>query len=125
MKQIKSLIICIFIYILLIGCSKPIESECKNITINNTIETIKYIDVIVKEPCNLTYPVDRLELIRRIKFLEGQQDKWIINETRCIGNDTTCIGKLEMAERDIEELEDDLENCTRELCNNWNSSWCD
>ena len=118
--------IILLITILLLGCSKPIEIECENITINNTIETIKYINITIKEPCNLTCSKEReLELIRRIKFCEGQQDKWIMNETECIDNNTVANyeSKLDMYERDIEELEDEIENCTEELCE-WNSSRC-
>lgn len=120
----------LLITILLIGCSKPIEIKCENITINNTIETIKFIDkyinITIKEPCNLTCSKEReLELIRRIKFLEEQQDNLMINETECIDNDTKTNyeDKLDMYERDIEELEDELDNCTKEVCR-WNSSEC-
>ncbi len=119
----------LFISILLIGCSKPIEIECKNITINNTIETIKYINITIKEPCNLTYSDDKLELIRRIKFLEGQQDNWIINETECMPHNITeeklqnCEDKIDMYEREIDELEEELEDCEEDLCK-WNSTWC-
>lgn len=112
----------LLITILLIGC-KPIEIECENITINNTTETIKYINVTIKEPCNLTSSKEReLELIRRIKFLEKQQDKWIINETECMPHNITeeklqtCEDKIDMHERDIEELEEELEDCEEELC---------
>ncbi len=97
----------------------------KTITINNTIEKI------VKEPYNITCDKEsrELELIRRIKFLEGQQDKWIINETECMPHNKTeedlenCENKSDMYERDIEELEDELEDCEEEVCK-WNSSWC-
>jgi len=115
--------IILLIGILLIGCTR-IEYINNTIIINNTIETIKE----VKIPCNLTYP-DRLELIRRLKFLENQQNKWIINETECIVHNKTeedlknCENKIEMYERDIEELEDELDNCTDRLCE-YNSSWC-
>jgi len=112
--------------ILLIGCDKEILI-CENITINNTIETIKYVNITVKEPYN-TSKERELELIRRIKFLEGQQNKWIINETECAYNITeeklqNCKDKIDMHERDIEELEEELENCTENLCE-YNESWC-
>ena len=118
--------ILILLLVLLIGC-KPIEIECQNITINNTIETVKYVNITI--PCNLTSSKEReLELIRRLKFLEGQQTKWIINETECAYNVTeeklqNCKDKIDMHERDIEELEEELENCTDKLCEH-NSSWC-
>ncbi len=121
MKQITILLITI----LLIGCTRT-EYINNTITINNTIETIKYINITIKEPCNLTCSKEReLELIRRIKFCEGQQNKWIMNETECINNNTVANyeGKLDMYERDIEELEDELDNCTKELCR-WNSTRC-
>ena len=117
----------LLISILMIGC-KPIEMECENIT--NTIETIKYVNVTVIKEINITYETNReLELIRRIKFLEGQQNKWVINETECIAHNKTeqdlenCENKIDMHERDIEELEDDLKNCTKRLCG-YNESWC-
>lgn len=116
----------LLISILLIGC-KPIEIECENITINNTIETVKYINITVKEPCNSSRERE-LELIRRIKFLEGQQNKWIINETECIYNITeeklqNCKNKIDMHKRDIEEVEEELKDCEKEICE-YNSSWC-
>ena len=127
MDRKKSLIICIFICILLIGCSKPIEIECQNIT----IETIKYINQTIIKEVNITCPetLREIELIRRIKFLEGQQNKWIINETECMVHNKTeedlenCENKIDMYERDEEDLEDELENCTEELCG-YNSTWC-
>ncbi len=116
-------LIILLISILLIGCSKPIEVKCENIT--NTIETIKYINTTVIKEVNVTCDKTsrELELIRRLKFLENQQDKLIMNETRCMGNNSNCEDKLDMYERDIEELEDNLYNCTEEICE-YNSSWC-
>ena len=118
-------ILILLISILLIGCTRT-EYINNTITINNTVETIKYINMTIKEPCNLTFSKEReIELIRRIKFLEKHQDDLIIDETECIGNNTRASyeGKLDMYERDIEELEDELKNCTKELCR-WNSSRC-
>ena len=115
----------LLIGILLIGCTRT-EYINNTITINRTINNTQYINVTIKEPCNLTFSKEReMELIRRLKFLEGRQDELIINETECIGNNTVSNyeGKLEMYERDIEELEDELENCTEELCR-WNSTRC-
>ena len=86
----------LLISILLIGCTKPIEIECKNITINNTItifnETIQYVNQTCNTTQEYTYTGTtsrELELIRRIGFLEGQQDKWIINETECMPHNIT------------------------------------
>ena len=113
----------LLISILLIGCSKQIESECENITITNT--TIEYINTTVIREVNITCDktARELELIRRLKFLENNQDKLIMNETRCIGNNSRCEDKIDMYLRDIDELEDDLYNCTRELCD-LNNTWC-
>ncbi|KKK89278.1 hypothetical protein LCGC14_2734750, partial [marine sediment metagenome] len=75
-----------------------------NRTINNTL------------PCNITKPkintsFDRsymLSLIRRVKFLEGQQDKYW-NNSECSWELNRSNVKLDIAEK--------------ELCE-WNSSWC-
>ena len=137
--------------VLVIGCSKQTEEEknaickedclsngwqygkwvgyafcnCYNDTliINNPIQPIEYRNITITGKCNLTYSDDKLELIRRLKFLEDQQDKLIMNETRCIGNNSRCEDKIDMYIRDIDELEDDLYNCTRELCD-LNNTWC-
>jgi len=117
----------LFFSILLIGCKveyEPIELECENntIIINNTINktitnTIIEIEYINKT-CNVTcecieYEYEgttsrELELIRRIKFLEGQQDKFI--------NDSDCND-------DLNKTENKLIDCEDELCK-INSSWC-
>ena len=118
-------LIVLVVLIVLMGCCKvPGICENKTITINNTIN--KTIEI----PCNLTCPNDdRLELIRRLKYLEGQQNKWIINETECMVHNKTeedlvnCENKIDMHKRDIEELEDDLEICEEGFCE-FNSSWC-
>ena len=98
--------------------------NCYNKTKIEEIETIKEIKI----PCNLTYPDDKLELIRRLKFLEGQQDKWIMDETECVYNITeeklqNCENKIDMHKRDIEELEDELDDCEEGFCEH-NESWC-
>ena len=119
----------LLISILLIGCSKQIESECENITITNT--TIEYINTTVIKEVNITCDetARELELIRRLSFCEGQIDKLIINETECMPHNITeeklqnCENKIDMQDRDIEELEDELEDCEDEVCK-WNSSWC-
>ena len=123
----KWIIILTLALIILTGCSKPIE--CKNITLNNTIETIKYINNTIIKEVNITCSQTsrEMELIRRLKFLENQQDK-IINETECMYNITeeklqNCKNKIDMYERDIDELEDDLDYCGEGLCE-YNSSWC-
>lgn len=108
--------------ILLIGCTpNPIIIE-RNITINNTIYNITYINntIYINDtvPCNITEPkpeinisFDRsytLELIRRLKFLEGQQNQFI-NHSDCFDELNTTTIKLD--------------KCTDELCYE-NSSWC-
>jgi len=118
----------LLITILLLGCTRT-EYIKETVYINNTI----FINKTIEIPCNLTCPEcvynysreRELELIRRLKFLENQQDKLIINETECIDNNikTNYEDKLNMYERDIEELEDELENCEEEICE-YNSSWC-
>ncbi len=109
----------ILLLVLLVGCSKPIECENNTIIINNTInntitifnETVKYIN----KECNTTVRYEykgstnrELELIRRISFLEGQQDKYW-NYSEC--------------DWELNESNKDLEYCEEELCE-WNSSWC-
>ena len=106
----------LLISILLIGCSKSPEIECENIT--NTIETIKYINktinntIYINTTCtqyNYTGSTSReLELIRRIGYLEGQQNKYF--------NDSECNDNLNKTEIKLEDCED-------EICK-WNSSWC-
>ena len=121
-------LIILLISILLIGCSKEVL-VCENIT--NTIETIKYINNTIIKEVNITCDKGsrELELIRRLKFLENQQDELIINETECMPHNKTeedledCENKIDMYKRDIEELEDELEDCEDEVCK-WNSSWC-
>jgi len=93
--------------------------ECEPIIINNTInntitiinETIKYVNIT----CNATVKYEykgttsrELELIRRISFLEGQQDKY--------WNYSECDWELNRTEKDLEDCED-------KLCE-INSSWC-
>ena len=121
----------LLISILLIGCSKQAEIECKNITINNTIDTIKYVNVTVIKEVNITCDetLRELDLIRRIKFLEGQQNKCIINETECMPHNVTeedlekCEDRLDTYEDDIDELDDELDDCEDELCE-YNSTEC-
>ena len=115
-KRTLYIILYVMISILLIGCSKPVEIECQNIT----IETIKYINrnVTIIEKCNITNNTIKytytgttsreLELIRRISFLEGQQDKYF--------NDSECNDNLNKTEIKLEDCED-------EMCKD-NSSWC-
>ena len=98
--------------IFVIGCTKYIEVE-KNITIEKII--YRNITTIVKEECNTTFNETwdisksrELELIRRIRFLESQQDQY--------WNDTEC-------HYDLNKTTYDLDYCEEELCK-WNSSWC-
>ncbi len=121
-------IIVLMVLIVLVGCSKPIE--CHNITINNTTETIKYINNTIIKEVNITCNKEsrELELIRRLKFLEKQQDE-SINETECLIHNATeerlqnCRDKTDMYERDIDELDEEIEDCEEEICK-WNSTWC-
>lgn len=116
LKVNKCLVFLLFI-VLLIGCTPDTIIIERNITINRTINNTQYINITTVMPCNETGPVinttyDRsytLELIRRIKFLEGQQDKYF--------NDSECND-------DLNRTETELEECEEELCDNWNSSWC-
>ena len=109
-------LIVLLVLIVLIGCSKPIEPECQNTTITNTVETIKFIDRNITIPCNTTNNTyeykgttsREIELIRRIKFLEGQQDKY--------WNDSECHDDLNRTEKELIDCEE--VNCE------WNSTWC-
>ena len=127
MRKLIFLIV-LLVLIVLIGCNKQIEPECKNIT--KTIETIKYINNTIIEKVNITCNKEsrELELIRRLKFLENQQDK-TINDTECIIHNATeeklqnCRNKNDMYKRDIDELDEEIEDCEEELCE-WNSTRC-
>ena len=105
--------------LLIVGCSNPTVITI-NRTINHTIyknNTI-YINNTIIEPCNVTGPeinisFDRsytLELIRRIKYLEGQQNKYF-------NNNSDCDWELNQSNIRRKKAED-------ELCDNWNSTWC-
>jgi len=85
-------------------------------------EKIVYRNITIKEPCNLTCEpcIDNLtiystevpreiQLIKRIKFLENQQNKYF--------NDSECNDNLNKTEKK-------LDDCKEELCDEWNSSWC-
>ncbi len=82
--------------------------NCYNSTmiINNTINNTSYINTTTQY--NYTSSNRELELIRRIKFLEGQQDKYF--------NDSECNDNLNKTEIKLEDCED-------EVCM-WNNSWC-
>jgi len=115
--------VCFAFVSLLIGCSayKEIldeeEPEPQVIEKEFIKEKIIYRNITVKEPCNITCPgynytgsTEReIELIRRIRFLEGQQDKFI--------NHSDCFDELNKTKVRLEE-------CEHELCYEWNSSWC-
>lgn len=116
----------LLISLLLIGCTRT-EYINQTIYINNTVEEIVYKNITMPCPeyvCDCSKDRE-LELIRRIKFLENQQNIMIINETGCVDNDTKANyeSKVDMYERNIEEIEEELENCEEELCE-YNSSWC-
>ena len=87
--------------------------NCFNRTIIDTIN--------ITIPCNITNTTcpeynynytsstsRELELIRRISFLEGQQDKY--------WNYSECNWELNKSNKE-------LKTCEEEVCN-WNSSWC-
>jgi len=129
-KQITILLITI----LLIGCSIQTQEEkeeiCRNDCLsdgwqygkwigadfcncyNDTIYINNTINKTIKIPCNITCPEynksRELELIRRISFLEGQQDKYF--------NDSECNWELNKTSNELEECQD-------YLCE-YNSSWC-
>ncbi len=118
----KHIIIVVGLVLLIVGCSNPTVITI-NRTINHTIyknNTI-YINNTIIEPCNTTCPVlddcpasgfnreYTLSLIRRVKFMEGQQDLY--------WNNTECYYDLNWTEVKLEECEDIM-------CNEWNSSWC-
>ena len=108
------------VVIINVGCTRT-EYINNTVTINNTIT----INKTIKIPCNLTFSKEReMELIRRLKFCENQQDKLIMDETECDNNTKANYeGKIDMYKRDIEELEDELENCEEGFCE-YNESWC-
>ena len=103
--------------VLLIGCTPDVIYIDRNNTI--IIYNTTYINRTINNtiPCNLTclgpenITYDRsytLELIRRLKYLEGQQDRY--------WNDSECNWELNKSNNELEECED-------ELCE-FNSSWC-
>ena len=105
------------VFLLLIGCSPSIIIVERNVTVEKIVynNTIEYINNTIIIPCNQTEPeidsYDRsymLSLIRRVKFLEGQQDKYF--------NDSECSWELNQSNTNREKAEN-------ELCE-WNSSWC-
>lgn len=77
-------------------------------------ETIKYVNKTLEctesnySSTTSSTTSKELELIRRLKFLENQQDKYF--------NDSECNWELNRS--NVE-----LENCEEEICE-WNSSWC-
>ncbi len=108
--------------IIVVGCTNPdviyinrtiYNDSCIPVIINNTItinNTIPYNLTCPESEINTSF--DRsytLELIRRIKFLEGRQDLY--------WNDTECHYDLNTTEVKLKECED-------VMCNEWNSSWC-
>jgi len=94
----------LLITILLLGCTR---TEYITEYINQTIYINNTINKTVEIPCNATnvtcqecpeYNKSReLELIRRISFLEGQQDKYF--------NDSECNWELNRTENELEECQ--------------------
>jgi hypothetical protein len=86
--------------------------NCYNSTIiiNDTIY-INKTDYIKEDCiCNITSSKEReLDLIRRLRYLEGQTDKY--------WNDSECHFELNKTKKR-------LGKCENELCDYWNSSWC-
>ena len=115
-ERVGPVFLLLILSLLLISCTpNPIIIE-RNITINRTINHTIYITNTTIVPCNVTRPeinisFDRsytLELIRRIKFLEGRQDLY--------WNNSECSWELNQSNIKRQKVED-------ELCK-WNSSWC-
>jgi len=122
----KPIIAALLISILLIGCTMydevlgKEEPELKIIEKEIIKEKIIYRDRNIIIPCNATnitkcpeynYTTTNreIELIRRIRLLENQQDRFI--------NHSDCFD-------DLNKTKKKLEDCKDELCGEWNSSWC-
>ena len=130
MKQV----IILLSLVLLVGCSlyeetlpveeqptpEPIIKEVivyrdRNITINISPSCPTNITEIINITCpkyqyGSEHSTEReLELIRRLKFLENNQNKYF--------NDSECND-------DLNKTRVELNECKNELCNEWNSSWC-
>ena len=110
--------------LLLIGCSKQTEIQCQNITINNTINnTIEIVlnNTIIKE-INKTCPETskEIELIRRIKLLEKNQEHYF-NDTEC----DDVRDELRDSKKEWNFTQRDLDDCEQKLCEDYNdTSWC-
>jgi len=111
----------VYVIIINTGCTFVkellLEEEPQVIEKEVIKEKIVYRDRNVTIPCDETPPptiyngskARELELIRRLKFLEGQTDKYF--------NDSECNDNLN-------KTKDRLDKCENELCVEWNSSWC-
>jgi len=117
----------LLISILLTGCGfEELMPEQEKEVIEKEVikevikEKIVYIDRNITVPCNTTNECPEyeynytssnreLELIRRLRFLESQTDKYF--------NDSECNWELNKSKIR-------LEDCEHELCYEWNSSWC-
>ncbi len=98
--------------LVLVGCVRYVDVE-KNVTIEKII--YQNVTTIVKEECNTTFNDQwdisksrELELIRRLRFLENNQNLF--------WNDSECHDELN-------NTIVDLDYCEEEMCE-WNSSWC-
>ena len=117
-------IIAVLVLIILSGCTaNPIIIE-RNITVERIVynNTIVYINNTINNTLAEQCPNDtRLELIRRIKYLEGQQDTYIINETDCMPHNITeedledCRQDIYGMEDEVDELEDQVDDLEDEL----------
>ena len=110
MSKIIMVLICA---VFILGCTTRIIEIEKNITVEKIV--YQNITTVIKEECNTTFndkwdisKSRELDLIRRIRFLEGQQSKYW-NHTEC--------------NYDLNKTTQDLDDCEEELCE-WNSSWC-
>lgn len=108
--------------LLLVGCVPRIIQVNNTVYTNRTIyinDTITIYNTTACQVCNTTINItakndttlgaSKLELIRRIQWLESQQTKYF--------NNSFCDDELNTTEVK-------LSKATEELCNEWNSSWC-
>ena len=118
----KKVIMVLIFAVFIVGCTRIVEVD-RNITIEKIV--YQNVTTIVKEECNTTFndvfdisQSREIELIRRIRFLENEQDDCILQEDKCEENCTEFKEDLEMVERD-------LDDCEEELCEEYNDSgWC-
>ena len=100
-------LIVLLVLIVLTGCSKPIEPECQNITINNTdyIYNTTIKEVFIDKPCNCsnntlfissTGNQCDISLINQIKILERTIDRWAIADINLTINETNSTNTTEV-----------------------------